>query len=437
MNERRPVVATGSGRVRGVWDQGVAAFRGIEYAATPTGALRLAPPQPRPDWDGVRDAAHAGPAVPQGPSRLASIMGDRAPDWAEDGCLNVNVWTPAAALAGEPKPVLLWWHGGGFTSGSGGWDWYDGARLAALGDIVVVTANYRLGPLGYLYLPEIGADNVGVQDQAAALRWVADDIAGFGGDPARITVGGQSAGAFSALALAVAPGTGDLVHAVLGQSGPWGLAPQPADAASDTADAYLGLLGIDRAGDPGARLRAVPAADLVAAYRELSVARAVVDSIAPPLYPVLGGAGIPRALTDAVRAGALAGKPVLLGAATDELTAFGFTGADLAAGNQRWMLDPLAEIAGSATDRGSAAYVYEFARRPGPDPRGLGATHCAELPFLFGTFDSYPDAAMLGPVTEADHALFRSFAGAVAAFVTTGSPGWDAYPTVPAHRFGN
>ncbi|WP_281221126.1 carboxylesterase family protein [Nocardia uniformis] len=113
------------------------------------------------------------------------------------------MWTPAGSAG--PRPVLLWLHGGGFTSGSG-WDWYGGARLAGLGDIVVVTANYRLGPLGYLYLPQIGAENLGSQDQAAALRWVTANIAAFGGDPANITVGSRP-GAFSALALAGDPAT--------------------------------------------------------------------------------------------------------------------------------------------------------------------------------------------------------------------------------------
>ncbi|MEV6056941.1 carboxylesterase family protein [Streptomyces sp. NPDC052107] len=120
--------------------------------------MRFAPPQRHPGWTGVREAVQAGPAVPQAASRLEQVMGHRVPDWNEYGGLTVNVHTPLHALAGgEPRPVLVCWHGGGFTSGSGGWDWYDEGRLAALGDIVVVTANYRVGPLGYLYLPQISA----------------------------------------------------------------------------------------------------------------------------------------------------------------------------------------------------------------------------------------------------------------------------------------
>src|SRR5271154_280509 len=213
-----PAVTVQQGSICGSSDGTVIAFRGIPYAASPVGSLRFRPPAPHPGWSGVRDGSRPGPAAPQGPSRLEWAMGPREPDWDEAGCLNLNVWTPANALPdATPRPVLVWFHGGGFTSGSGGWDWYDGRNLAAAGNIVVVTANYRLGPLGYLRLPGIGADNLGCQDQAAVLRWTRDNIGAFGGDPAQVTVGGQSGGAYSALLLAIDPATSDLVHRVIAQ----------------------------------------------------------------------------------------------------------------------------------------------------------------------------------------------------------------------------
>jgi carboxylesterase type B len=208
-------VATNRGEVRGVVERSAVCFQGIPFAASPIGELRFAPPQPHPGWTGVREAVRPGPSVPQGPSRLEQVMGHRVPDWDEDGCLTLNVFCPLPARGDHARPVLVWFHGGGFTSGSGGWDWYDGARLAALGDMVVVTANYGVGPLGYLYLPDIGADNLGLQDQFVVLRWVRDNIAGFGGDPRNVTVGGQSAGAYSALALAVDEKTTGLATQVL------------------------------------------------------------------------------------------------------------------------------------------------------------------------------------------------------------------------------
>ncbi|MEU7488228.1 carboxylesterase family protein [Streptomyces sp. NPDC042319] len=447
--EARPVVVTERGAVRGVRETptpvhgepltpgpegeavAVAAFRGIPYAASPVGERRFAPPRPHPGWPGVRDAARSGPSAPQAASRLEAVMGPRAADWDEEGCLNLNVWTPAAALApgARPRAVLVWFHGGGWTSGSGGWDWYDGARLAALGDIVVVTANYRLGPLGFLHLPAIGAANLGNQDQANVLRWVRDTVAAFGGDPGRVTVGGQSAGAWSALSLALAPDTGGLVHRVIAQSGPWGLRPQaPTDAAERTA-AYLRILGIDPDGSPtalGKALRALPAGQLVAAYGQLAARTARPGEVAPPMYPVLGGPGLPHALQDAVADGALGGKELLIGATEDEMTAFlSFDGVDRSGVGRltaRLFGDGVTEIAAHRAARGVPAHVYRFTRRPVPDPHGLGATHCAELPFLFGTFDAYPEAPMLGPVGDDDRALARAFGGALAAFTATGSP---------------
>jgi para-nitrobenzyl esterase len=389
-------------------------------------------------------------------------MGPRMPDWdeSEHECLNLNVWTPTSAMAEGTRPVLLWFHGGGFTNGACGWDWYDGTRLAALGDIVVVTANYRHGPLGYLYLPDIGADNLGLQDQTAALRWVRDNIAAFGGDPASITVGGQSAGAYSALALALAPETRDLVRRVIGQSGPWGMAPQEQANAAEIAAAYLCILGIDSVADAGRELRQLPVDRLLAGYRQLLAAGPTRPGVlSPPMCPVLGGAGIPRSWREAVNDGDLACSEVLLGTTTDEATVLfasspasggltrdyvlGFltstVGADAAQLYDRFATrqpgaTPARIFADSVTEQlfGSGvveiaassgrAYVYRFGRRPPDDEGKLGATHCADLPFLFNTFDFYPNAPMLGAVDAHDRDLGRAFGGALAAFTATGSP---------------
>ncbi|WP_425282243.1 carboxylesterase family protein [Streptomyces subrutilus] len=166
------VVETARGGVAGVVRGGTVCFRGIPYAASPVRELRFAPPRPHRGWAGVRDGATAGPSVPQATSRLERVQGVRVPDRAEDGSLSVNVFAPRGAIGERAaRAELVWWHGGGFTSGSGGWDGYDGGRLAALGDIAVVSATYRLEPWGYLYLPEAGVANLGFQDQVALLRW--------------------------------------------------------------------------------------------------------------------------------------------------------------------------------------------------------------------------------------------------------------------------
>ncbi|MFF3560621.1 carboxylesterase family protein [Streptomyces sp. NPDC002574] len=425
---RRPVVVTERGSVRGVTEEGgVAAFRGIPYAASPVGDLRFSAPRPHPGWNGVRDAARSGPEAPQGHSRLEAIMGPRELHGDEAGCLTLNVWVPEGALdaGAPPRPVLMWIHGGGYTTGSGGWDLYDGGRLAALGGIIVVTVNYRLGPLGYLQLPELGADNLGSQDQAAALRWVRESVAAFGGDPEAITVGGQSAGAYSALALALDAGTRGLVRRVIGESGPWGLEPQEPAEAADAAAHYLRLLDLPGAG----ALRGLPVERLLEAYGRLVVERARPGNTAPPTYPVRGGALTATGWREAVAGGALRGTDVLLGGTQDEMTAFlTVTSFDepLDVVAEQLFRAGITEIAGQCARDGSPAYVYRFTRRPpGEDDGGgiaLGATHCAELPFLFGTFDAFRDAPMLGRVDAADRALGRAFGGALAAFTATGSP---------------
>jgi para-nitrobenzyl esterase len=440
----RPVTGTESGQVQGVLEDGVAAYRGIPYAASPVGDHRFAPPQPHPSWPGVRDAARPGPSVPQGPSRLEAVMGHREPDWDEDGCLNLNVWTPAGATA---RPVLIWFHGGGFTSGSGGWDWYDGRNLAAAGDTVVVTANYRVGPLGYLHLPELGVDNLGVRDQAAVLAWVRRNISAFGGDPGNVTVGGQSAGAFSATYLALWAETGPYVHRVIAESGPFGLDPQsPVEAAAHTRR-YLDLLGVDSL----AALRAVPADRLLTTYRQLAQELSEPGSVAPPMYPVLGGYGMPATWQQGLAEGRLAGKAVLAGTARDEMTAFfafdpriqGLTAegaralapdrfdrraaelpdaspADVltALETESVFRDGTLAIAAAA----DSAFVYQFDY----GPSHLGATHCAELPFFFDNVDAYRGGLLVGESPS----FGRTFSRAVAAFVATGrvpADGWQTF----------
>ncbi|MFE3214809.1 carboxylesterase/lipase family protein [Streptomyces antimycoticus] len=464
------VVATDRGKLRGSDEGAVVSFRGIPYAASPVGAARFAAPHTHPGWTGVREAVRPGPAVPQAPSRLERVMGTRRPDWAEDGCLTLNVWAPRPALEEKaPRPVLVWFHGGGFSSGSGGWDWYDGARLAEVGNVVVVTANYRLGPLGYLRLPRIGADNLGSQDQAAVLRWVRDNIASFGGDPRAVTVGGQSAGAYSALSLALDPATGGLVDRVLLQSGPWGLEPQSPEQAAEAAEEYQRLLDIPRGTEPGQVLRSLPVERLLSAYGELAVRLARPGNIAPPMYPVLGGAGMPRAWQDALVDGAPAGKALLIGTAQEEMTAFFAFEPRIQSLTREGAVDLLAsrlgheapEVYQRYADRlphatpaqvftalqtdelfrdgalrmadhhaagGNATYVYQFDYRPAHDPGHLGATHCGELPFLFGTFDSYPDSPMLGSPSDAERTMGRAFATAVTAFIAGGTPvDWPPY----------
>ena len=187
-------VSTTRGVIRGTTGESCTTFLGVPYAAPPVGDLRWAPPAPVPAWEGVLDATHPGPAAwqPTGGPMDGLVPGMGSSDQGDD-CLSLNVWTPAAD--GERRPVMVWIHGGAYSLGAGSLGVYDGTRLAAATDTVVVTINYRLGALGFMVLDDpSAAPNVGLLDQVAALEWVRDDIAAFGGDPDRVTIFGESAG---------------------------------------------------------------------------------------------------------------------------------------------------------------------------------------------------------------------------------------------------
>ncbi|HEY9264508.1 MAG TPA: carboxylesterase family protein, partial [Mycobacterium sp.] len=214
------LVQTAAGAVRGLVAPDHRLFAGIPYAAPPVGPLRWQPPKPAPPWDGERDGTRFGPRC------LQDLEGDlELGRQTDEDCLSLNVWTPAEnpeSGPARPRPVMVWIHGGAFLNGNGGM--YDARRLAARGDIVVVTINYRLGTLGFLAHPALGAPghvgNYGLADQQAALAWVRDNIAAFGGDPGKVTVAGESAGGMSVCDHLVAPGSQGLFGAAIVQSGP-------------------------------------------------------------------------------------------------------------------------------------------------------------------------------------------------------------------------
>ncbi len=337
-------VRTTGGLVSGTEANGVRAYLGIPYAAPPVGELRWRPPQPAPPWDGVRRCVAYGPACPQPVGLDASFFPVGETD---EDCLYLNVWTPVAGGAGLPGaaaqagsgspgaatsrlPVMVWIHGGGFSNGSGSLPVYSGARLARLG-AVVVTVNYRLGALGFFAHPALTREdrqgtsgNYGLLDQVAALEWVRDNIAGFAGDPANVTVFGESAGAMSICDLMVSPRAEGLFARAIVQSGPFDAQGVGMDAVRPLAEAEAvgrrlsRRLGCADRPDELAALRAVPAARLVE-VAEQTVAR-IPGGIG--LGPVVDGVVLPGDPAALFAAGAVHDVDLLVGANADEANLF-------------------------------------------------------------------------------------------------------------------
>ena len=307
------IVDTAAGKLRGAeLDDGILTWRGIPYAAPPTGPLRFRPPRPVESWSGLRDASEYGAPAMQVWRPMAGFPGARTvpelPPPDED-CLFLNVTTPAGA---EGRPVLVWLHGGGYHVGSGTDMATDGSSFARSHGVVVVTLNHRLGALGFLAVPgESPTGAFGLHDQAAALLWVRDNIAAFGGDPGQVTIYGISAGAKSVANLMVSPLARGLFARAASSSGGAEHVASPAQAAAVTAR-FLRELGTDR-------LREVPAADLVAAQTAIAQ-----DLRATWLWrPMIDGVALTTRPLDALAAGTAAGVPLLIQHCVEECLLYG------------------------------------------------------------------------------------------------------------------
>ncbi|MFP6561789.1 carboxylesterase/lipase family protein [Paraburkholderia sp. B3] len=271
-------VAIADGTLRGSAESGMAVFKAIPYAAAPVGPLRFAPPRPVPSWQGVRDATHDAPACAQPAS---GDPAGRASD--NEDCLYLNVFAPAAH--DTPRPVLVWIHGGGWQEGYASASQYDPSALVHEGGIVVVSIDYRLGPLGLLALPSLDSGNALsgnelIRDQLAALRWVQRNIAAFGGDPARVTVAGESAGANSALALLASPRAKGLFQRAIVQSGVDDAHVNSRKTAYAAGEKLASDLGCPAGAEQATCLRALPVTSILKGWRKMHL---VQD---PELLPV-------------------------------------------------------------------------------------------------------------------------------------------------------
>jgi para-nitrobenzyl esterase len=316
------VVATSAGKIRGTHARGVYTFRGVPYGATTAGAARFQPPAKPKPWSDVREATALGPRSPQ---LLSSFHGfvppevevmDRDEKMGED-CLVLNVWTPALDR-GRKLPVMVWLHGGGYTSGSGGFICYDGIELARQHEVVAVTVNHRLTSVGYLYLAGFGneryasASNVGNLDIVAALEWVRDNIAAFGGDPGNVTIFGQSGGGGKVSSLMAMPAARGLFKRAIVQSGA-AVKGISREAATENAEKYLARLNLK----PG-QLDQLPEIPLDA------LLKATEPSSGPPINfgPVVDGHSLPTDPFDPVAPALSASVPLLIGTVETEVTFF-------------------------------------------------------------------------------------------------------------------
>lgn len=432
------VVETTSGVVRGLAKGGAHHWRGIPFATAP----RWQPPGPAPTWTGERDATRFGPVAVQSRNpQTAMLSGITEKQAMSEDCLVLNVTAPATG--GANRPVIVWIHGGAFVMGTPATPLYDGTSFAVTHEVIVVGIQYRLGLLGFLHVDH---GNVGLLDQIAALRWVRDNIAAFGGDPGNVTIMGESAGAVSVSTLMAMPAAKGLFHKAISQSGAPPLSPPTrADAEAVAAEVR-------------AELRLDASIDQIVAMQQKLMLRKGLAAFAP----YVDGVHLPRPAIERIAGGSADGVPLLVGANRDEWALFamflgpaahagavpvirGFLGNRAAAVEAHYK-DDWTQIMGDVAFRLPAGVLADTQRRHAPvfayrfDYEStafggkLGSAHACELPFVWNALDLPVAQILLGAIGDAARALGREMHAAWAAFARTGDPGWPAYDARKATR---
>lgn len=460
-----PQVTMPAGTVEGASEGDVRVFRGIPYAAPPVGDLRWKPPVALPAWSGVRKATAFGPACVQPRSSAVGIYTNPPARMSED-CLTLNIWAPKAATR---APVVVWIHGGALLTGYGHEPMYDGARMATRGGVIMVSINYRLGILGTLAHPALSAEsgegvsgNYGLRDQIAALEWVKRNIAAFGGDPANVTIAGESAGGLSVLYLMASPAARGLFHRAIAQSA----------YMITTPELKQGRFGLPSAEAAGQQVAAALGAADLAGLRAMEAEALTQGAVAKGYLPwgTVDGRLLTRQLVETWDRGEQAPVPVLAGFNSGEIRSLrmllppspGGTEAYTAAIRARYAdlaepflrLYPAADVGEAmlATTRdamygwtaqrmaigqtaiGRPAYLYLFDHGyPAADDNGLHAFHAAEIPYVFGTASRLPRYWPKAPDSVVERRLSDAMLGYWTAFARTGVPAADQAPAWAAY----
>ena len=477
-----PVVQTASGRVRGVVRFGVNQFWGVPYAASTAGPNRFMPPMKPAPWTGVRDCFEVGHRSPQdadGPISEVFAL-DRQEPMGED-CLNINVFTPG--LGAGNRPVMVWLHGGGFAGGSGNWLLYEGTNLARKEDVVVVSVTHRLNLFGFLYLADLGggdrwanSSNVGMQDVVAALGWIKENIAAFGGNPSNVTTFGQSGGGSKVTTLMAMPSATGLMHRAIAMSGAQ-VRGATRENATRAAEQFLGKLGLKP--NQLDRLQQFTWQQLQEAFFSEPRIQGLAGG------PVVDGRSLPRDQWAPDAPAVSADVPLMMGstetedawsdpppslqmpedemltrvrrivrnddAKARELVALyrkthaGISNTDVylimnADNTRRANAQLLSEL---KTAQGKApAYLYFFNWRSPVHKGQMKAYHTLDIPFAFYNIDQ---AASMTGAMQNRYALAHKMSAAFAAFARSGNPNhadlpmWPAFNarTYPTMIFGN